>query len=149
MLETALTALAMSGATTIVAAMATDAWQGTRACALRLFRNAGATEEQQAALLAQLDADADLVDSERDDDPGAVRANLAPSWNRRLVALLREQPEAALFLRELVESAATAGGGGRVQNVTVKDRGRAYAAQDGNVIIHYGGTGVEESESST
>ncbi|MFD4737851.1 hypothetical protein ACFWNR_05655 [Streptomyces virginiae] len=138
MLEAALSALAMTGATTIVAAMATDAWQNTRAGTHRVFRRAGATEAEGAALLTLLDADAELVDgATADEDAGAVRADLAPSWNRRLTALLRDHPEAATDLRELLASASGAGNSTSwVQNVRVSGHGHAYPVQGGNIVIH-------------
>ncbi|MEY2230550.1 hypothetical protein [Streptomyces sp. BF23-19] len=146
MLEAALSALAMTGATTIVAAMATDAWQNTRAGTHRVFRRAGATEAEGAALLTLLDADAELVDgAAADEDAGAVRADLAPSWNRRLTALLRDHPEAAADLRELLASAPGAGNSTSwVQNVRVSGHGHAYPVQGGNIVIHNTGP---ESES--
>ncbi|WP_328864093.1 hypothetical protein [Streptomyces virginiae] len=138
MLEAALSALAMTGATTIVAAMATDAWQNTRAGTHRMFRRAGATEAEGATLLTLLDADAALVDgAAADEDAGAVRADLAPSWNRRLTALLRDHPEAVADLRELLASAPGAGNTTSwVQNVKVSGHGHAYPVQGGNIVIH-------------
>ncbi|MFE9795437.1 hypothetical protein ACFYRL_27310 [Streptomyces goshikiensis] len=141
MLEAALAALAMTGATTIVGAMATTAWENTRAGTHRMFRRAGATEAEQTALLTLLDADAELVDgAAADEDSGAVRADLAPSWNRRLTALLRDHPEAAADLRELLASAHGSGNSTSwVQNVTVSGHGHAYPVQGGNIVIHTAG----------
>ncbi|MGW3327200.1 hypothetical protein [Streptomyces virginiae] len=145
MLEAALSALAMTGATTIVAAMATDAWQNTRAGTHRMFRRAGATEAEGAALLILLDADAELVDgAAADEDAGAVRADLAPSWNRRLTALLRDHPEAATDLRELLASVSGVGNSTSwVQNVRVSGHGHAYPVQGGNIVIHHTGPAAE------
>jgi hypothetical protein len=92
-------ALAMTGATTVVAAMATSAWQATRTGTARLFRHRGTT--QQAAIEAQLDGDAAVV--EEDQDPNGARQDLVGPWARRLAALLRERPEAETDLRALMD----------------------------------------------
>lgn len=79
-----MTALAMTGATTIVAAMATSAWQTTRAGTARLFNRGG---HDLPAIEAQLDGDADIV--AEDDDTDGARQDLVGPWRRRLTALLR------------------------------------------------------------
>ncbi|WLQ67601.1 hypothetical protein [Streptomyces glycanivorans] len=95
-----MTALAMTGATTIVAAMATSAWQTTRDGTARLFNRGG---RDLPALQAQLDGDADIV--AEDDDTDGARQDLVGPWRRRLTALLREHPEVEAELRALVDEA--------------------------------------------
>ncbi|MEU2358948.1 hypothetical protein ABZ599_39405 [Streptomyces misionensis] len=95
-----MTALAMTGATTIVAAMATSAWQTTRAATARLFSRGG---HDLPAIEAQLDGDADIV--AEDDDTDGARQDLVGPWRRRLTALLREHPEVEAELRALVGEA--------------------------------------------
>ncbi|MFD3467116.1 hypothetical protein ACFWWM_12225 [Streptomyces sp. NPDC058682] len=79
--------------TTLVAAMATNVWEGTRDRVVELVRRRD--PDRAAALRAQLNGDADLV---HDDlvRPGA----------RRIAALLRDHPEAADGVRAVVEEAA-------------------------------------------
>ena len=98
----AMTALAMTGATTIVAAMATNAWQGARAGAARLFHRRG---HALAAIEAQLDGDAAIV--QQDADADGARQDLVGPWTRRLAALLREHPEAEADLRALLAEVRT------------------------------------------
>ncbi|WP_330173172.1 hypothetical protein OG875_05895 [Streptomyces sp. NBC_01498] len=95
----------MTGAGTVVAAMATPAWEGTRERVVDVFRR---RDVQRAAVMdAQLRADAELVQGAGDDMEG-VRDDLVRPWSRRLAALLRDHPEAAGDLRALVDEAAAA-----------------------------------------
>jgi hypothetical protein len=127
--------LAVSGATTIVSAMATDAWHSVRDGVLRLFRRHG---RDRVAIEAQLDEDAELV--ERDEDPDAARGDLAGLWRRRLALLLAESPDAADDLSALIEQAgallAPQQTGWIQQNNIALHGGRAEGAIYGNVI-HY------------
>ncbi len=90
--------LALSGATAVVAAMATDAWQATRRGMARLFSRGGGAVP---AVEAQLDGDAEIV--ERDEDTDGARQDLVGPWRRRLLALLRQFPEAQADLMVLIE----------------------------------------------
>jgi hypothetical protein len=92
-----LEALALTGATTVVAAMATDAWQAARARTVRLFHH---RTHDFPAVEAQLEGDAVVV--ARDEDAEAARQELVGPWRRRLVALLREDPDAAAELTALI-----------------------------------------------
>lgn len=131
----AVTVLAMTGATTIVAAFATSAYQTARSGVLRLFRLDG--EKGQAAVAAELDGHAALV--ERADDADAARRGLAAAWQVRLADLLRQHPDALSELRALIDSI-----GARlpqaeqawVQTNIAKGGGQVFAAQGGNVIVH-------------
>lgn len=126
------TDLAVAGATTIVTAMATDAWRLVREGVLRLFRGHG---HSGSSIEGQLDEDAGIV--EHDEDPDGAREDLSGSWRRRLVRLLAEHPEAAGELSALVEQAR-----GQlapehyswVQNNIALQGGRASGAVFGNVI---------------
>lgn len=129
-----MTALAMTGATTIVAAMATSAWQATRAGTARLFHRRG---HALPAIEAQLDGDAAVV--EQDDDADGARHDLIGPWNRRLVALLREHPEAQADLKSLIDDVR--GQLPQVQQSWVqaniaRDGGQVFAAQGGSVVVH-------------
>lgn len=128
-------ALALTGATTVVAAMATEAWQATRTRTARLFHRQG---RAASAVEAQLDGDAELVGSE--DDPDGARRDLVGPWKRRFAALLRELPESEADLRALIDDVkrdlpVTQ----RVwlQGNTAGDHGVVNAVQHGNQYTFY------------
>lgn len=127
-------ALAMTGASTIVAAMATSAWQVARDGVVRLFHGRG---HALPGIEGQLDGDAAIV--ERDENADGVREDLAGSWKWRLTALLNEHPEAKEDLRALVEQVAgqlPQAQQGWVQTNIARQGGQVFAAQGGNVVIH-------------
>ena len=139
----AVTVLAMTGATTIVAAMATSAWQTARSGVLQLFRHGG--EKGQAAISAELDGHAALV--ERADDAGAARQGLAAAWQIRLADLLRQDPEAQRELRALVdtiEAQLPQAERAWVQTNIATGGGHVFAAQGGDVIVHSAPPAVDE-----
>ncbi|MFF7157997.1 hypothetical protein [Streptomyces sp. NPDC008139] len=133
-----LATLAAAASTTLVAAMATDAWQTARTGILRVLRRGG--EHEPAGLAAQLDSEAALVVAA--DDAGAARESLRPGWRLRLEQFLRDNPEAAQAIRELtVRLEAELPGSEQQwvryhQNVEAHDNARAFGVQNGNVIIH-------------
>jgi hypothetical protein len=97
-----LVALAASAATTLVNAMATDAWQTVRTRVARLLGRGEARAEQLA--LETLDEDAATLAAE----PNAeARQDLTAGWAARLRDVLRSDPEAAEALRELIAEAAS------------------------------------------
>ncbi|GGJ90508.1 hypothetical protein GCM10011583_22400 [Streptomyces camponoticapitis] len=127
--------LAMTGATTIVAAMATSTWESARGRVAELFRRRG--EDEATAIAVQLDGDAHLVADE--DDTEGVREELIRPWARRLAALLREHPEATEELRRVVEEVAA--GLPRTeqhwtQNVTAHSGGTAFGTQGPGSSVH-------------
>ncbi|WP_405858799.1 hypothetical protein OG361_31140 [Streptomyces sp. NBC_00090] len=133
MVDPSIAALALSGATTLVAAMATDMWQSARERMAQIFRRGG----QQAAVESQLDLNNGLV--EQADDDSRTRQILADQWQLQLETLLRQHPEAADELRELVGELSADMPAERhtwVQNNTARDNARQYAAMGGNVIVH-------------
>ncbi len=91
-------AVAEASSTALVGAMATDVWQATRSGAARLFGPRGPAG--QAAIEAQLDADAALVPQAEDADE--VRQGLTAMWRLELGALLGQHPQAEDELRALV-----------------------------------------------
>lgn len=130
-----LTMLAMTGATTIVAAMATSVWQAARSGVQRLFRHGG--KEEQVAVAAELDGHAALV--ARAADAEQARQGLAAAWQVRLAGLLRQHPETTQELRSLVDligAELPRAQQAWVQTNIVRDNGRIFAAQGGNVIVH-------------
>jgi hypothetical protein len=126
--------LAMTGASAIVAAMATSAWQAARDGVVRLFRGRG---DDLPAIEARLDSDAAVV--ERVEDNVGAREDLAGAWKRQLAKMLNEHPEAAGDLRALVEQVGKLlpqERPGSVQTNIARGGGTVIAAQYGNVFAH-------------
>lgn len=135
MLEETAAVLVMSGATTLVAAMATSAWDGARGGALRLFGRGDAAGT--AELGTQLDADQSVV--VRSPEADRVREALVPFWSAQLTMLLVRHPETADELRALVAAVSQElphGGRNGVQNITAREQGQVNAAMFGNVVVH-------------
>src|ERR1700722_9551583 len=91
-------ALAMTGATTLVAAMATSAWQSARTGVARLFHRGG---RALPAIEARLDSDAEII--KQAEDPDGARKDLAGGCKQQLAQLLRESPESAADLAALID----------------------------------------------
>ncbi|WP_051969484.1 hypothetical protein [Kitasatospora azatica] len=131
-MEQELASLAMAGATTIVSAMATGAWEAARTGIVQLFRRRG---QDPAAIEARLDDDAAEVAREEDRD--AARQDLVGSWRRRLATLLREHPEAEAELRALMEALSKElpqNAQNWVQNNSAENGGQVNATQGGGTI---------------
>ncbi|MET8481863.1 hypothetical protein ABZV68_32520 [Streptomyces clavifer] len=150
-----LAALALSGGTTLVAAMATEAWLVTRTGAARLFRRrsegtaaepeGGARAAFEEEFGARLDGDNALVLRASGGDVDRVRQALATVWEVRIRELLREHPDAVEELTALIAEVQAAlprlAGPHQTQTNTSKDNSRIYAALGGNVIVHPGPPG--------
>jgi hypothetical protein len=124
-------ALAMTGATTLVAAMATGAWQGARAGAARLFHRGGHALPE---IEGRLDSDAEIVKQAK--DPDGARADLAGGWKQRLALLLREFPDARADLAALIDQVRgelPSAQAGWVQTNLATDHGVVNAVQHGNL----------------
>jgi hypothetical protein len=135
MLSEALAALAASGGTALVGAMATDAWKVARDGVGRLLGRV--SPESQAAIEAQLDANAALVQQAH--QPEHARQALAPVWQLQLTQLLEENPELGPALRDLtaqIQNALPAQHQHWVQTNIARDNSRLFAVQGGNVIYH-------------
>lgn len=136
-----MTALALTGATTVVAAMATDAWETTRTGMAVLFRRGD--QGQQPSIEAQLEDSATLVAQAQ--DPERARQALIMVWQLRMEALLSRHPDATDDLRTLVDEVREElprGWQQWVQTNTARENGRIFASQQGNVIVHeYPGAG--------
>ena len=138
MLPEAMTALAASGAGALVAAMATDVWQGARGGAIQLYRRWSGG--QNATLEAQLDHHAMLI--QQADDPDQARRLLSGQWQLVFAQLLSEHPDAEADLRNLVETIRRElpeGGKQWVQTNIARDQGTVYGVQGGNVIHYHQG----------
>jgi hypothetical protein len=109
-----LAGLAVSGATTVVGLMASDAWTQARERLARFFARGGGPGEEDAVSgelqlsqqeLAAADADADTA------------ADIEAAWRTRLRRVLRDDPAAAGELRALLDELAPAAGTGPVDVV--------------------------------
>ncbi|MET8297555.1 hypothetical protein ABZW02_26360 [Streptomyces sp. NPDC005180] len=128
-LSQGLQAVVLSGATTVVTAMATDTWHTARRGFVRLFSRGG---HQPEIIQAHLDRDAAVLSEEQ--DPSAARQVLISSWQRMLADLLREDPR----LREDLEALITeisktlpAGTGHTTQYISPRDNAMAFVVGNG------------------
>ena len=129
-----LAALAGTGATTLVAAMTTSAWEGVRSALGRLFARGG--EDVRETAVVQLDRNAELL--ARASDSERVREGLILLWSAELERLLQESPGAEHELSELIQATQAALSATRpsfVQSVTAHG-GVAIGVQSGNAFIH-------------
>ncbi|MFE7129420.1 hypothetical protein ACFVIM_00990 [Streptomyces sp. NPDC057638] len=120
--------LAQSAGTTLVALMATDAWQHMREGITRLWRR---TQPERAdTIAAELEAG-------RDDVLAAVASGdhedleeLRLQWQGSVRRLLVERPDAVEELRALLDRLDPGGSAARriTQHATVSGRGRVYQA---------------------
>ncbi|MFC8621078.1 hypothetical protein [Streptomyces anulatus] len=137
-----LTLLAEAGAAAVVAAMATDLWQGTRDCVLGLFRRDA--PDSAAPVGARLDEGAALVRTSA--APDDVRRALAGTWARELRELLRRDPACRMPLARLTAEVDGAFASGRAavvleQNNTARDSGTVFAVQHGDIHTTRGAGG--------
>jgi hypothetical protein len=130
-------ALLSTGATTLAAAAATDAWALARAGFTRLLGRGDATSEAVAA--SRLDAlDAAVQQAPADLQP-QVRREQQAAWLVRLSDLVEEHPELVDDLQAVVAEVSAELPAEQqiwVQHNIARDHGQVFAAQGGNVIIH-------------
>ncbi|MCX4489314.1 hypothetical protein OG890_36075 [Streptomyces anulatus] len=129
-----LTLLAEAGAAAVVAAMATDLWQGTRDGVIGLFRRDA--PDSAAPVGARLDEGAALVRTSA--APDDVRRALAGTWARELHELLRRDPACRVPLARLTAEVDGVFASGRAavaleQNNTARDSGTVFAVQHGDI----------------
>lgn len=144
-MEQELSMLAMAGATSIVAAMATTAWESARTRTVALFRRHG---QDHHSIETQLDGQAALV-TQAEDAEGA-RDLLVSGWQLHLVTLLRQHHDAEDDLRGLVDELRALLPQPElkwVQTVNARDHGAAFGVQGGNINVHYHGTPAPGPES--
>ncbi|MFD8750099.1 hypothetical protein ACFV0O_03820 [Kitasatospora sp. NPDC059577] len=147
-------ALAALAGSSLVGAMATDAWEHARDGVVAVWRRfrpdrAELVGEDLAELRREV-----LVAEEQDDEP--LREALAADWQQRLSELLRRQPELAGELERVLDDVLTpslpAEARTRVYKQTnvAHGNGRAFGVQDGNLIYHEGkGQGGSSPEGVT
>ncbi|MFG2646055.1 hypothetical protein ACGFYP_34430 [Streptomyces sp. NPDC048370] len=128
--------LAMTGATTIVAAMATDAWTTARNRVVALFHRR--SPDLQAQIEAQLDANSALV--AQDQNVERSRSALIGLWQLELQRLLTAHPDAAGDLSTQtaeIQSELPAALQEWVQHNTARDHGVVNAVQHGTQHVQY------------
>lgn len=81
-----LVSLAGAAASALVAEMVKEGWSSIRAAAARIFRHAGEAEQQRQ--LSRLDAD-------QEKSATTDQTELRDRWQRRLITLVEDFPEAA------------------------------------------------------
>ncbi|MFD8703657.1 MULTISPECIES: hypothetical protein [Kitasatospora] len=120
--------LALTTATAVATAMGTDSWPAVRGLLARVFHRRG---HDLAEMERRLDADATLVVGE---EAAQARSELVPPLRRQLLALLREDPQAADELRELIDRvrAELPDTTNWTQNVTASDHAIVNAVQGGD-----------------
>ena len=127
--------MAMFGATTIVAAMATDTWSAAREGAAQLFRRG---PHRHAHIEVQLDANAALV--VQADDADRARGALAGLWQLELEAFLTRHPDAAEELGTLIahiQAGLPEAQQQWVQHNTARDHSLLNAVQHGTQHNYY------------
>ncbi|UQX03396.1 hypothetical protein [Streptomyces sp. RerS4] len=131
MTQQEMAALAMAGATTIVAAMATDAWTTVRDGFLAVIRRGG--PELHAGIEARLDDAAVLVMPGQDPEP--ARRLLIRQWQLELERFLAAYPDAAEELEaqtDRMRAAVAAAPQRQNQYNNAHDHGVVNAVQNGN-----------------
>ncbi|MFD5558069.1 hypothetical protein ACFWIA_30035 [Streptomyces sp. NPDC127068] len=94
-----LTALAQSAGLTLVALLATDAWEHTRDGVVALWRRT--RPERADAVAAELDGTREDLTTAPD-----AEDELAAAWQDRIRRLLLDRPEVAVELRKLLDALA-------------------------------------------
>lgn len=131
----------MSGATTIVAAMATDAWATVREGFLAVIRRR--SPELHDDVEAQLDDGAALFAPDQDTEP--ARRLLIRQWQLELERFLAAHPDAAEELEaqtHRMQAALAAAPQQRNQYNTARDRAVVNAVQNGNQNTYYMDSGT-------
>lgn len=139
--------LATSGATTLVGAAATDAWQHARDGFARLLGRG--REDREAVAERRLQALAAEVERAPLDERAGLRQRLLPAWQTRLADLLEEDPAAAELLRGLVDEVRERLPSVQqqwVQHITATACGAvAQGVMFGKIINHPGQTSSEST----
>lgn len=135
------TTLAMTAATTIVAAMTTSAWKTAKTGIARIFKRAGdeeSAEDSGADIVVRLERSAERVAGAA--DQGDERRKQIDRWQEDLEYLLRDHPGAEADLRALVETIRQQPDVEQryTQNIEARDGGFAVGAQGpgSSVIVH-------------
>lgn len=142
------TTLAMTAATTIVAAMTTNAWNTVKTGIARIFKRAGddeSAEKSGADIVVRLEHSAkriaDAADPRNAADPDDVRQKQIVRWQEDLEDLLHDHPDAEADLRALVETVRQELPPVKqrwIMRIEARDGGFAVGAQGpgSSVIVH-------------
>ena len=130
-----------TGAATLVAAAATDAWQQARKGFARLLGRGDQGRER--ATERRLDALAAAVQQASPEGRAEVCRQLQAAWQVRLGDLIEDDPNIAPSLQDLIERVRTElpiRQQAWVQNVTASGQGSAYGVMGhgGSIHIHPG-----------
>ncbi|MFI5534214.1 hypothetical protein ACIA8O_37330 [Kitasatospora sp. NPDC051853] len=131
--------LMATGGAAIVAAAATDAWNGTKGGVARLFGRGDAGEEQRISV--QLDRIPLQLEQAPQAQQEQVRTVLADRWRVKLTELLEENPELEGELRALVEQVQASVPQSQqtfIQNNHSHDNSRQHIVQHGTIVINEG-----------
>ena len=130
--------LAISVATALLGAAATDTWTAARVRLLRLLRTLGGSgTRHREDIRAALDETADAFRATPSADQDRLRRRLLPGWTAQLSDLLDAHPELASDLRALVHELDP-----RVTNVQSnrsRDRSVMYVSQGSGAVTHLHG----------
>ncbi|MGP9022292.1 ATP-binding protein [Streptomyces sp. BR1] len=135
-MEAELTALAVSGATTMVTLMVSDAWTQARGRLARVFSRGGG-DDDTGRLVDELQASREELLAARaaGDDEGA--ADIEEQWRLRIRRMLRADPTAAQELRELLGELGASSRGVRNELSGVVHGPSVQAAQiHGGITFH-------------
>ncbi|GGZ94187.1 hypothetical protein GCM10010389_36150 [Streptomyces echinoruber] len=137
--EAELTALAASGATTLVQLMAGDAWATVRDRVRALFGRDRSGQAQTADM--ELEEARAAVAAAANSDDRAALAGIESRWQARLLLLLREDPAAQAELRALLAAAGHSSERGTTVHNTVSGgdiRGPVIQAGTIEGDLHFG-----------
>lgn len=140
-------ALALTGASTVVTAMGTDAWSAVRDGLARLFDRHDRSRKD--VVLATLDDNEALFS--RSHDPAEARAALAPLWTMQFRQLLDAHSQAVADLRALVDEMRpklSQPPRQIVQNNTAHGGSTIFAVVDGNLNVRSGQEGTSVPDMS-
>ncbi|MEW2071411.1 hypothetical protein [Streptomyces sp. NPDC007346] len=150
-MEAELTALAASGATAFVGLMATEAWTQVRGRVARFL----ARREGDDAVDAELEESREELIAARRNGDEDTADDIAAAWRIRLRRALRDNPEAAGELRELLDELAPHQAPAPTVTVTNNTNGGTYYGQviQGHDIsgltFNSGGTAAPRPEPGT
>jgi hypothetical protein len=133
--------LVLAAGTTLVSAMATDAWLEARASVLELWRRVHPDRVVTVeAELAEVRAD---VLAARDVGDGQTEAQIAADWQRRLHRMLTLDPSLGTELRRVLDELSPLVAPGSAdstvtQRATVSGRGNRVFQAGGNIFLTNG-----------
>jgi hypothetical protein len=132
-----LMAVVAAGGSTLVGAVATDAWQSARDGVVRLFAKAGRREDAAARWTDEM---ADELEASTPAERAAVEQRWVRTWQQRLHDLVEEDPQLGEDLRqwsEAVRARLPAERQSWVNTFIATDHARQYNAPGGSITVHH------------